>query len=285
MQSNGLVLTDELLQFVQSYDVHMGISLDGSETIHDAERLTTAQGPTYRKITENIEILHNNGVNVSCLMVLTRNALQENYEFIRYFEKNHIHLKINPLLNYGEAYEHPELSHQPEEYADYLIGLYEYIIKEDIGVTISPTDKILQAILEDDSIHECTFNRECNKHFLCIDHKGDIYPCGKFSDMNLYKLGNVESEPYDVFDSTTMDKFRKRRSEALPEKCRTCKYLKLCNAGCNAEAVIDGNLQEPPLLCADYKKLFRYFHKDGLLILKKELVRQKEMLEETKNEL
>lgn len=279
MQSNGLALTDEMIRFIQDYDIHIGISLDGSEEIHDAQRLTAGCEPTYRQIVDNIKRFHNAGIAVSCLMVLTKNALGKGYEYLKFFEENGIPLKINPLLNYGGVYEHPELSLSQGDYADYLIGLYEYLIEKDVGVQIAPIDDILQSVLNHQRLRECTFNKECSRHFLCIDYKGDIYPCGKFSDMDRFKLANITKVPDNIFDTQIMQSLRKRRNEKLPSKCQSCKYLKFCNGGCSAQAVIDGNFDDTPILCEDYRKLFRYFSKDGLILLKGELQRQKKILE------
>ena len=77
----------------------------------------------------------------------------------------------------------------------------------------------------------------------------------------------------------------KRRNTRLPNKCRKCKYLRLCNAGCSAEAAIGGNINGEPMLCEDYQMLFEYFYGDGLILLKKELQRQKNMLEAKHSEL
>ena len=49
-------------------------------------------------------------------------------------------------MNYGEVCKNPELAIQKGDYAHYLIRVYEHIIANNIGVTISPIDKLLQAI-------------------------------------------------------------------------------------------------------------------------------------------
>lgn len=279
MQSNGFMITDEFIEFIHEYDIHIGISIDGSEEIHDLERCSVGKEPTYRRVVNNIENMKDKGIKVSCLMVLTQNAIGKGYEYLRFFEKKHIHLKINPLLNYGEVYEHPELTLHSGDYAKYLIGLYEYSIEKDIAVTISPNDNILQAILNNQRMCECSFNKECNKHFLCIDYKGDVYPCGKFSDMDIFKLGNIYDKSEINIEKGIMQKLTQRKNNNIPLKCRKCKYLYMCNGGCSAEAVIDGDFNAVPILCEDYKMLFEYFSKDGLILLRKELERQKRVLE------
>ena len=279
MQSNGYSVTNDLISFALNYDVQFGISLDGSRLIHDQQRRTTGNAPTFDKVIHNIKKLKNVGINVSCLMVLTKNALGTGYEYLRFFEENHIHLKINPLLNYGEVYDHPELSLQEGDYAHYLIDLYEYSIKQDISVMTSPIDSILRAVLYGYKIGECSFNRECSRHFLCIDYNGDVYPCGKFSDMASYKIGDIKKLSVQSVDDRIMPLLYERRNKKLPLKCNKCQYLTLCKGGCSAEAVIDGDMNKAPILCEDYKMLFDYFHREGLRLLKDELRRQKRALE------
>ncbi len=285
MQSNGLAVSDELIRFIKENDVHMGISLDGSEEIHDGERYTADYKPTYNKILNNIQKLQNADIKVSCLMVLTRNALDKGFEYLKYYAEKHIHLKINPLLNYGGVYEHPELLLHSGDYANYLIKLYEYSIENDISVTIAPIDNILQAIIYGQRIYGCTYNKECSRNFGCIDYKGNMYPCGRFCDMDLFRIGNIDYYKGDFLDSELMCSILKRRNTRLPNKCRKCKYLRLCNAGCSAEAAIGGNINGEPMLCEDYQMLFEYFYGDGLILLKKELQRQKNMLEAKHSEL
>ncbi|KGN00180.1 hypothetical protein Z969_10040 [Clostridium novyi A str. 4570] len=276
MQTNGLSINDDLIQFIKKYDIHIGVSIDGSKSIHDSERKSVTNKGTFEKVSGNIIKMLNNEINVSCLMVLTSNAFKEGYDYLSFFEKWNLHLKVNPLLNYGEVYEHPELSLKRGQYAKYLIEMYKYIIKKDINISVSPLDKILQGVLSDGKVHECSFNAKCNQNFLCIDYNGNIYPCGKYSDMGIYKIGNIKDGNLDVMSSPIMIELINRRTNKLPIKCNKCKFIKMCNAGCNAEASIDGNINDQPLLCHDYKELFAFFHGEGLIILKEELLRQKQ---------
>lgn len=277
IQTNAVYIKDEILKFISKYDINVGVSIDGSETIHDAERKTITNQPTFKLVSNNILKMIHSGIHVSCLMVLTSNALKENYEYLKFFEHWDLPLKINPLLNYGEVYEHPELSLKSGEYAKYLIQMYQYIIENNINVCVSPIDKILRGILFNEGmIQECSFNAMCNKNFFCVDYKGDIYPCGKYSDLDQFRIGNIDERNYDIMNSPIIIKLINRRSYNLPEKCKICKYQKLCNAGCNAEASIYGDIEKEPFLCEDYKRLFSFFYKDGLLLFKKNLLKQKQ---------
>lgn len=283
MQTNGMAMQEDMLTFIKKYDISVGVSIDGSKKIHDVERCSAAGEATYDRVTANIDRLLQEGIGVSCLMVLTSHALIESFDFLDYFEKRNLHLKINPLLNYGEVYEHPELSLKEGEYAEYLIRLYRYVVENDRDICISPLDKILQGILYENRITECTFCSDCNKDFLCIDYNGDIYPCGKYADMSEYRIGNIKEGNYNLLETPIMKNLLSRRSTTLPEACAACKYVSFCHAGCNAEASIDGNIKKAPVLCADYKRLFDFFHGEGLLLLRQQLVQEKNRLERVQN--
>ncbi len=278
MQSNGFHLDPEMLAFIQDYDVGVGISLDGCEEVQDVQRRSASGEPTFAAVTENIRRLSERGVHVSCLMVLTSNALDKGYGYLKYFAENGIHLKINPLLNYGEASEHPELSLESGQYASYLIGMYRYIVKQELDVEVSPLDQILRGVLDGGNIRACTFDVHCHQKFLCIDYKGDLYPCGKYADMHQYKIGSIKDTEYDILSSGVMRELAERRTTCLPQACVTCRYQKICHAGCSAEACISKTDRNVPELCGDYYELFSFFHGEGLRLLKQQLLRQKEQL-------
>lgn len=272
MQTNGLEIGQEWLLFFKKYNVSVGVSIDGSKNIHDSERKSMSSIGTYGAVTKNIIKMLENGVNVSCLMVLTSNALKEGYEYLKFFHRWNLQLKINPLLNYGEAYEHPELSLKDGQYANYLIEAYRYIMHNRLNVVISPLDKIVRGILTDKHVHECSFQADCNRNFLCIDFDGNIYPCGKYADMRKAKIGNIKDAKVDVMAYPLMNRLVMRRNEGIPLKCKECKYLSMCNVGCNAEASIEKIYADVPKLCEDYRKLFDFFYKEGLILMKKKLV-------------
>ena len=150
MQTNGYFLSEDWIDFFIKHDVSVGISVDGDASIHDKERNTIRGERTFYIVQNNINRLLENNIHVACLMVLTSNALLEDYSFLEYYAEKKLHLKINPLLDYGEVYEHPELSLKSGQYAEYLIKMYEYILYHDIDVHISPIDKILPGILHNE---------------------------------------------------------------------------------------------------------------------------------------
>ena len=241
MQSNGLSIGEDMLALIREYDIHMGISLDGSQEIHDSQRKSAGGAPTYRRAVENIGRLERAGAHPSCLMVLTRSALDKGYAYLAFFEERGLSLKINPLLPCGGAAAHPELALRPGDYASYLIGLYEYVLERDIRVSVAPIEPILYAIVHGQGIRECSFQEECSRRFLCLDDLGNIYPCGKCADMDRFRLGTIRTTPPgELGEHPVLRALAARRGE--------------------------------------YRMLFSYFHGEGLKRLRQELKRHRERL-------
>lgn len=279
MQTNGYHLTADILEFCKDFQVSVGISIDGSDISHDKQRLTKSQHGSYQQVQANILKYQQADIPISCLMVLTKNSLSEDFSYLSFFHNHQINLKINPLLPYGKVEDNQHLSLDSGDYSAYLIRLFEYAVKHGIDISVSPLTQIVEGILSGTPIRGCTFRENCHQDFLCVDYFGDIYPCGKFSDMHKEKLGNVKDCNYNIMSHPQLKELLAERSTHLPNTCKNCKFLSYCNGGCSAERAI--NQQETLMNCSDYQSLFHYFTSHGLQIIKAQLLAYKvKLLEE-----
>lgn len=277
-QTNGYQLSEEHLKLIQDYKIRIGISLDGDKSIHDRQRRDVHGNPTYEKIMENIHILKKNAIPVSLLMVVTSYHQQMDFRFFDFLAKEKIPVKINPLYQSGEAKEHPDLAISGGGYGQFLIALFDYLIQHEVDLHVSPLEELLHAILYEDSPRGCNFCNSCLESFLCINQKGDIYPCGRFSDNELCKIGNI-SEGIWAEGNERIAEIRARRNEKLPLKCFRCKYLRLCHAGCSACSYQQDSENVPDGLCEDYYMVFEYLSGLGLMKYKKYLEDRKRKIQ------
>ncbi len=275
MQSNGFHFKNDFINFLADKKVALGISIDGNEKNHNTYRIDTLGNGTYDKIKQNILTLKKNNINCSCLMVVNHNLLSERLDFIDWFNYNGIPLKINPLIDCGEVYGEKTMILRKGDYANYIIEVFKYILLKEIEISIQPIEEIFKSAIGIGKNHECTFSSDCYKSFLCIDYNGDIYPCGRFSDMQIYKIGNIFNENYDIFDSDNfiaLKMFHRR----INEQCGNCDYKIYCNGGCAAIRALESDLKNP--LCEDYKKMIDFFQKEGIKLYKSYLLDKKQRL-------
>lgn len=275
MQTNCFHLSDEYIDFLKKYDVNVGVSIDGNQKIHDKTRVDINGNGTFSRIKKNIIKLIENEIGVSGLIVVTKELLNEDLSYLNFFNYYGINLKINPMLNYGEASNEASLWLEAGDYSDYIKKVYLYILENDIEININPVSNIFRAIVNETKMSECAYKNECGKNFICVDYKGDIYPCGRFYDVEGSCLGNV----FNTNEITTFVQIE------LSEKCKNCKYLKWCYGGCSAYRKIMNTDKTP--LCSDTKKMFDYFSDEGITkyieYLKEKKVYLKEMLKDIEN--
>lgn len=275
IQTNCFHFSDDYVSFLKKYDISVGVSVDGNERIHDKTRVDINGNGTFSKIKKNIIKLIENGINVSGLIVVTKELLNEDLSYLNFFNYYNINLKINPLLNYGEASNETSLWLEPGDYSDYIKRVYLYMLENEIEIHIDPISSMFSSVINDTEMSDCAYKNECGKNFVCVDYNGDIYPCGRFYDVAGSCLGNV-------YDTNNTIKFS---SMDLAEECKSCKYLKWCHGGCNAYRKIMGVDKTP--LCIDTKMLFDYFSDDGITAyidyLKEKKVYLNEMLNDIEN--
>ena len=276
MQTNGTILNDEWIELWIKNRIKIGISLDGDKKTHDLQRQDIHGNETYETVIGNIKRMKASGIKVATLMVVTQNSIGMDLSFLKMLNDMSISIKINPLLAEGEALEHESLFLKSEEYADFLIRVFNYLIDERIALTVSPINDIFSAIIDDREVRGCTFYGDCSQRFICITNEGDIYPCGRFADEKQCLLGNI-NDSSDI--NPDICKLLTERRTILPVECQKCDYNKLCHAGCSAGMVNKNEKYKKTTLCADYKKLFSYFYSEGLDKYREYLIeRKKEIL-------
>src|ERR1700684_2157110 len=71
VQTNGMMIDDAWSQFFNKRGVSVGVSIDGPQDIHDANRVTRSGKPTFAEAIAGVRCLRRNNVNFSVISVLT----------------------------------------------------------------------------------------------------------------------------------------------------------------------------------------------------------------------
>ena len=102
---------------------------------------------------------------------------------------------------------------------------------------------------------------------MAVEHNGDLYSCDHFVYPE-YKIGNItEDRIEELSQCPQQQQFGLDKKEKLPQYCRDCEFLKVCNGGCPKDRIIQTPDGEPGLnyLCEGYKR----FYKHSLPVFKK----------------
>ncbi|MCQ2363314.1 MAG: thioether cross-link-forming SCIFF peptide maturase [Acidaminococcaceae bacterium] len=241
LTTNGTLLTDEKIKFLNDNQVMLVLSLDGSKKMHDAMRPFPDKSGSYDVAVQNFK-----------KVVESRQG--QNY----YIRGTYTHFstrfadEVLDMTKVGK-----EISMEP------VVGLKEdwVLTEEDLPVLCEEYDKLGRAYLEKrlagdpfDFFHfnvaldngPCVVKRlagcGAGHEYFCITAFGDIYPCHQFVGREQYKMGTLDT---GVTKPDMVQKFRQCHVMTKPE-CRECWARFFCSGGCHANAdLVNGDIAKP----------------------------------------
>jgi uncharacterized protein len=89
-QTNATLIDPDWCAFLQRPDVHLGVSVDGPDFLHDRYRLTRQGHGTLDRVLRGIHRLHEHGVSFEVITVLTADSLDYPDELFDFYQVNGI---------------------------------------------------------------------------------------------------------------------------------------------------------------------------------------------------
>lgn len=250
--TNGLLLNDEVNDYINKNMSNVVLSLDGERETHDKMRPTVNGKGSYDIVVPKFKA-----------MAKSRN--QDNY-YVRGtftahnldFAKDVIHLAD---LGFKQTSVEPVVAPYEEEYAlrpehvETICAEYEKLAKEYIKRWREGNWFNFFHFMIDLDQGPCAIKRlsgcGAGHEYLAISPEGDIYPCHQFVGNQDYKMG-------DVFDAKLNEDIRlrfERSNVYTKEKCKNCFAKFYCSGGCSANAVnFNGDIDKPYELACEFEK-------------------------------
>jgi len=85
LQTNGTLVTDQWCELFLKWKMHIGVSIDGPEDLHDAHRHDRRQRGTHARAVAGLRRLQDHGIHASVIVVLTRESLDRADEIWNFF--------------------------------------------------------------------------------------------------------------------------------------------------------------------------------------------------------
>ena len=241
VQTNGTLLDDEWCDMFTRFGWLVGLSLDGDRN-HNAMRVFEDGTPSFDAAYSAAKLLEKHRTPFNILAVLTRPVAENIERVYAFFRRNKFrHLQFIPVLRPlggEEAKEDDGVSLTPAAYLNFLKKAFSLYMKDMIDGRYTSI-----------RAEQCGMNGGCSQQFV-VEGDGAVYPCD-FYCLDEYLMGNInESSFEELAESPVAVKFLEEGS-VLPEKCKGCKYLRMCNGGCKRERIdIDK--------CEAYTEFFDY---------------------------
>lgn len=254
IQTNGILLNDEWAAFFRENHFLVGVSLDGTQTLHDLHRITAQGEGTYDAVMNGIQCLQRQKTDFNILCVITQEATKYGYEIYDTLQR-YGYLQFIPCIDSFDAtQQNTPLS---DAYATFLSSTferYERAFYRGKMISIRTFDNYLSILLGRQP-ENCAMRGVCGRYYL-LEADGGIYPCD-FYVLDEWRMGNIHETNFKRLASSPVAERFVARSLRLPEQCQACQWRYLCRGGCSrdCEPITEGQRQLNQY-CESYKQFF-----------------------------
>lgn len=275
IQTNGTLITDELLNLFRDYKVHVGISYDG---IGDNNKnRNSLSSSVYEDIVKKFEKNHVKLGNICVVSKCNIDNIEKNFE---YFNQINLPTKYNfveDVYNLGDC-EVPgyDFFHKCiKPMLDMSLKNKDINCIPDYSIRELIIDYCIKYLTKTDNLRENTRNKGiCGIKFcgggckvIEISPDGTVHSCGRCDESDTDSIiGNIYSK-----DFLGLHSFRKycnnmyqRNLAILNSNCDLCESQDICNFGCMSFSFVKGKIDsiDKDLICSYYKEFKKYIYEN-----------------------
>jgi len=258
LQTNGLLLDAEWCAFLSEARFIVGLSLDGAEWVHDFHRKDRSGAGTYSRVASAVKLMQSCGVQPDLLCTVTPQTAADPvaaYRALRAFDTGWI--QFLPVVRRGADGGPAPESVSPDAYGIFLCGVFDEWIGRDLGRLNIQFFSEIARVLSGGAAGLCWMAPVCGRA-LVVEKDGGVYSCDHFVKPE-YRLGDIQSAGLrELADSPRQNDFGNGKRDGLPARCRSCRWLDLCNGGCPKDRFATAEDGEPGLnyLCEGLRRFF-----------------------------
>ncbi len=230
--TNGMLLTDDKIDFINKEMSNVVLSIDGRKDVHDNMRPTAGNKGSYDVILPKYKKLvdaRDKDKDWYVRGTFTKYNLDFAEDVFDLYEKGFDQISVEPVVCEDK---------------------YPYALTEaDVPAIAEEYERLAQRLLENDRNGKhfnffhfmidldqgpCAIKRlrgcGCGNEYVAITPDGDIYPCHQFVGIEEYKMGSLVD---GSFNTEMKEQFAKTHIYNKPS-CRDCWAKFYCSGGCNA---------------------------------------------------
>ena len=235
--TNGTILNEEIMDFINQNMDNIVISLDGRKDINDSMRPDRGNHGTYDRIVSNARKIVDNrkGKQYYIRGTFTANNLDFGKDVFHIADLGFKEVSVEPVVGSGESF-HLTMEHIPATLEEYEKLAREYLEYTKDGKELNYYHFNIN-LYDGPCIHRRIVACGAGFEYLAVSPEGDIYPCHQFVGQPEFVMGNV----YTGIENKELAAHFKDCNIFTKEECRSCWAKYFCSGGCHANAFFSNN--------------------------------------------
>lgn len=234
--TNGILLTDDMIEFINKEMNNVVLSIDGRKEVNDRVRVRVDGSGSYDRILPNFKkVIESRGKDKDWYVrgTYTKYNLDFSNDVMHLFEQGFDQISVEPVMA------DPSMPYAITQ-ADLprIFDEYEELMKKITEVRNSGKFINFFHFMLDLDQGPCAIKRlrgcGCGNEYVAIAPNGDIYPCHQFVGNEEYKMGSLND---GSFNDDMKAEFAAAHVYSKPE-CKKCWAKFYCSGGCNANNYI-----------------------------------------------
>ena len=233
LTTNGMLIDDEVIEFLNKEMSNVVLSLDGRKEVHDHFRKDYQGRGSYDKIVPLFKRLvdSRNGENYYVRGTYTHNNLDFTSDILHMADLGFTELSMEPVVcPPGDPYALTE-EDLPKLFEQYEILASEMIKRKKEGRGFTFYHYMLD-LKNGPCIYKRITGCGSGTEYVSVTPWGELYPCHQFVGDEKYSLGNIWD---GITNTAVQDEFRSCNAYAR-EECRDCWAKLYCSGGCAANS-------------------------------------------------
>jgi uncharacterized protein len=166
-------------------------------------------------------------------------------------------LQFIPIVRWSSNGQVTSDSVTGEAYGHFLSSVFHEWVHHDLGKLHVQFFAEMSLVWSGGAANPCWMAPTCGR-VLIVEHDGSVYSCDHFVTLT-HHLGNLNTTSLrELVDSPVQQQFGEDKRNLLAGRCRSCRWLNICNGGCPKDRFPLTGVDAPGLnsLCAGLQYFF-----------------------------
>jgi len=250
--TNGILLTDDKIDYINREMSNCVLSIDGRKSVNDLLRVRADGTGSYDSIINKFQklVATRGDKDYYARGTFTKHNLDFTNDVLHLAEQGFDQISVEPVvsdINLEYSIKEADLPRVFEEY-EHLSNVIIDRKKAGKGFNFFHFSLDLQQ-------GPCAIKRlrgcSCGNEYVAVTPEGDIFPCHQFVGDDSWKMGNVLDGTYDI---NMKHDFAMTNIYNKPE-CKSCWAKFYCSGGCNANNwQYEGDIRKAHKISCDLEK-------------------------------